>query len=73
LDTKSAEEIANLLCQAAEEWGRAVVMVTHDPRIAAHARRIVFMRDGMIVDDVRIEGEDPAAAARAAMEKAGLL
>jgi putative ABC transport system ATP-binding protein len=73
LDTKSAEEIADLLKQAAHEWGRAVVMVTHDPRIAAHARRIVFMRDGRIIDDVRVDGADPAASAREAMEKAGLL
>ena len=73
LDTKSAEEIAELLKQAAEEWGRAVVMVTHDPVIAAHAGRIVFMRDGKIVDDVTLVGDDHAAAARSAMEKAGLL
>jgi putative ABC transport system ATP-binding protein len=72
LDTKSADEIADLLKQAADEWGRAVVMVTHDPRIAAHARRIVFMRDGAIVDDVQLDG-DPTVTARAAMEKAGLL
>jgi putative ABC transport system ATP-binding protein len=74
LDSKSADEIADLLRQAAEEWGRAVVMVTHDARIASHAGRIIFMRDGSIVDDVRVQGEeDPGAAARAAMEKAGLL
>jgi putative ABC transport system ATP-binding protein len=72
LDTKSADEIADLLKQVAEEWGRAVVMVTHDPRIASHARRIIFMRDGRIVDDVRLDG-DPMVTARAAMEKAGLL
>jgi putative ABC transport system ATP-binding protein len=72
LDTKSADEIADLLRQAAEEWGRAVVMVTHDPRIASHAGRIVFMRDGKIVDDVRVTG-DAAAVTREAMEKAGLL
>ena len=73
LDTKSANEIADLLKQAADTWGRAVVMVTHDPRIAAHARRIVFMRDGKIVDDIVLDTADPAASARAAMEKAGLL
>jgi len=73
LDTKSATEIADLLKQAADEWGRAVVMVTHDPRIAAHARRMIFMRDGKIVDDVHIDGADAGAAAREAMEKAGLL
>jgi putative ABC transport system ATP-binding protein len=72
LDTRSADEIADLLKQVAEEWGRAVVMVTHDPRIASHARRIIFMRDGRIVDDVKIDG-DPMITARAAMERAGLL
>jgi putative ABC transport system ATP-binding protein len=73
LDSKSSGEISDLLKQAAEEWGRAIVMVTHDARIAAHARRMVFMRDGTIVDDVRIDGGDPLALAREAMEKAGLL
>jgi putative ABC transport system ATP-binding protein len=72
LDSKSADEIADLLKQAADEWGRAVVMVTHDPRIAAHARRIIFMRDGAVVDDIHLDG-DPTVTARAAMEKAGLL
>jgi putative ABC transport system ATP-binding protein len=73
LDTKSADEIADLLKQAAEEWGRSVVMVTHDPRIASHAGRIIFMRDGRVVDDAKVDQGDPAASARAAMEKAGLL
>jgi putative ABC transport system ATP-binding protein len=45
-------------------------MVTHDPRIAAHADRIVFMRDGKIVDDTKIAG---AESARDAMERVGLL
>ena len=72
LDSRSADEIANLLKQASEEWGRAIVMVTHDVRIASHAHRIVFMRDGAVVDDVCLDG-DPAAQARSAMEKAGLL
>ena len=72
LDSKSADDIANLLKQAAEEWGRAIVMVTHDVLIASHARRIVFMRDGNVVDDVALDG-DPLIQARAAMESAGLL
>ncbi|TLM65537.1 MAG: ABC transporter ATP-binding protein, partial [Actinobacteria bacterium] len=72
LDTKSADGIADLLAQVAEEWGRAVIMVTHDPRLAAHAKRIVFMRDGRIVDDVRLDGGG-AEKVRAAMEQAGLL
>ena len=53
LDTKSADEIADLLKQVAKTWGRAVLMVTHDPRIATHADSIVLMRDGQIVEDKR--------------------
>jgi len=73
LDSKSGDEIADLLKLASTEWNRAVVMVTHDVRIASHAGRIVFMRDGKIVDDVKMPSGDGAEAARAAMEKAGLL
>jgi len=70
LDSRSSDEIANLLKQVSSEWGRAILMVTHDPRIAAHADRIVFMRDGRVVDDTKIAG---AESAREAMEKVGLL
>jgi putative ABC transport system ATP-binding protein len=56
LDTRSSDEIAALLARVAEEWGRAVIMVTHDPRIAACADRIVFLKDGTIVDDARLDG-----------------
>ncbi len=70
LDSRSSEEIASLLRQVSGEWGRAILMVTHDPRIAAHADRIVFMRDGRVVDDTRIAD---AESARDAMERAGLL
>ncbi len=72
LDSKSAGEIADLLAQVAKEWGRSVVMVTHDPRIAGHADRIVLMKDGRVVDDVALDGKG-IEVARSAMERAGLL
>jgi putative ABC transport system ATP-binding protein len=72
LDSKSATEIAGLLRQVSSEWGRAVLMVTHDPRIAAFAKRLVLMKDGAVVDDLKVDG-DGGEAARKAMEKAGLL
>lgn len=55
LDTKSSDEIAGLLKQVAKEWGRAVLMVTHDPRIAAYADRIIFLKDGKIVNEAHLE------------------
>jgi len=72
LDSKSATEVAKLLRAASDEWGRTVVMVTHDPRIAGYAHRMVLMRDGRVEDDLMLGG-DGQEAAKAAMEKVGLL
>ena len=58
LDSKASDEIAALLRQVANEWGRAVVMVTHDPRIAAYADRILFLKDGAIVDETRLDAKN---------------
>jgi len=58
LDTKSSDEIATLLRQVAKEWGRSVLMVTHDPRIAAYADRIVFLKDGKIVNETYLESKN---------------
>jgi putative ABC transport system ATP-binding protein len=55
LDTRAADEIAALLARVSKEFGRAVVMVTHDPRIAAYADRIIFLKDGAIVDETILE------------------
>ena len=57
LDSRSADEMLRLLRKSADDWGRTVVMVTHDARMAAYADRIVFMKDGSIVDDARLGGE----------------
>ncbi|MBA4364143.1 MAG: lipoprotein-releasing system ATP-binding protein LolD [Pseudomonas sp.] len=55
LDTRSGDEIASLLRQVTKEYGRTVVMVTHDPRIAAYADRIIFLKDGKVVDETILE------------------
>jgi putative ABC transport system ATP-binding protein len=57
LDSRAADEIAGLLREVAKTWGHAVLMVTHDPRIAAHADRIVFLKDGTIVNETDLEAE----------------
>ncbi len=49
------DEIAGLLRQVTKEYGRTVVMVTHDPRIAAYADRIIFLKDGKVVDETNLE------------------
>ena len=72
LDTHASDEIAALLARVAKEWGRAVVMVTHDPRIAAYADRIIFLKDGTVVDEARLNG-DAARDALTAKDKADSL
>lgn len=57
LDTKSSDEIAALLKQVSTDWGRAVLMVTHDPRIATYADRIVILKDGKIVNEMQLESK----------------
>jgi putative ABC transport system ATP-binding protein len=60
LDSRAGEEVVQLLRRAADDWGRTVILVTHDPRIAAYADRIVFLRDGQIVDENRLKGQGNA-------------
>jgi len=60
LDTRSGDEIAGLLRQVTKEYGRTVIMVTHDPRIAAYADRIVFLKDGKVVDETNLEPDGEA-------------
>jgi len=50
LDTQSSEDILDLLRQL-HDRGVTLVMVTHEPGIADHAQRIIFLRDGQIVSD----------------------
>jgi putative ABC transport system ATP-binding protein len=51
LDSHTGEEILELLRSAVDEYGQTVVMVTHDPRAAAIADRVLFLSDGLIVRD----------------------
>ena len=71
LHSAAATEIAELLAQVAGDWGRSVLMVTHDPRIASYADRLVLMRDGLVIDDLHLDGRREAA--REAMDRAGML
>jgi putative ABC transport system ATP-binding protein len=52
LDSDAAAMVLALLCRAASARRAAVVMVTHDPRAAAHAQRVVRVADGAIVETI---------------------
>ena len=51
LDSVNGQVVIKLLHQAARERGAAIVVVTHDPRLEAHADRIIQMEDGKILSD----------------------
>ena len=54
LDSKSGDEIMEIFCELNQQ-GRTVILVTHEPEIAAYTRRTVTFRDGLIVSDERRE------------------
>ena len=54
LDSKTSEEIMRVF-EALANSGQTVIMVTHEPDIAAHARRVVVLRDGSVESDERRE------------------
>ena len=52
LDSKTSAEILELLRMSARDYGQTIVMVTHDPRGASIADRILFLADGLIVKEM---------------------
>ena len=51
LDRKTADEILTLLQRLNREYGKTIVMVTHDPKAAEYARRTVHLDKGTLVDE----------------------
>ena len=55
LDSNSSAEVLDILRTAVDRDGQTVVIVTHDPRAASYADRVIFLADGQIVEEL----EDP--------------
>jgi len=56
LDSKTGEEILTLLRHSCDDLKQTIVMVTHDAKAASYADRVVFLKDGMIVDEIKLSG-----------------
>ncbi len=68
LDSKTSGEILELMRDSVDAYSQTTVMVTHDPRAAAIADRILFLNDGLIVKDL---GRADAHDVIAVMEQLG--
>jgi putative ABC transport system ATP-binding protein len=50
LDTQNSEAVLQMLRQLNRDLDQTIVMITHNPEAAAYAHRVVYMRDGVVVD-----------------------
>ena len=53
LDSSTGAGVLDLLKESAGRYDQTILMVTHDPRAAAFADRVVFLSDGRVVDEAR--------------------
>jgi putative ABC transport system ATP-binding protein len=58
LDSNSSDGVLTFLQQSVSELGQSIVMVTHDPRGAAYADRVVFLADGAVVSELKAPTAD---------------
>jgi macrolide transport system ATP-binding/permease protein len=63
LDSRSGEEVMALLKKLASD-GHTVILITHDKSVAAHAQRVISLKDGKIIADTGTVSEDDAKAAQ---------
>jgi putative ABC transport system ATP-binding protein len=61
LDSASAREVMDVI-RRYHHAGQTIVLVTHDPRVAAAADRVIHMRDGAITDESRLGGARDSAS-----------
>jgi putative ABC transport system ATP-binding protein len=58
LDSSSSTQVLQLLRRSVDDLGRTVVVVTHDPRVASYADRVVLLVDGKVATDTTVTGEE---------------
>lgn len=56
LDSRTGTHVMELLGELSRELHQTIIMVTHDPKAAAHADRVVFLQDGRIREEISLMG-----------------
>ena len=62
LDSRASTEILNLFGRLNSERGITILVVTHDPEVASHGKRLISFRDGRVIGDSPIEASGPMDA-----------
>lgn len=57
LDSKNSKEILNLLRKSCDEFKQTIIMVTHDPVAASYSDKVIFLKDGAVIDRLKIVKE----------------
>jgi putative ABC transport system ATP-binding protein len=70
LDSTTSQEILELMRSSVDEYGQTMVIVTHDPRAAAMADRVLFLADGRIVNDIPRSSQHDILLAMEALNQA---
>lgn len=60
LDSKSGKIVIDALTRINKENGKTIVMVTHDPQMASYCSRIILLKDGIILEELRNKGNQEA-------------
>ena len=58
LDSKSGKVVADEFQKINEKMGKTILMVTHDPQMASRCKRVIFLKDGLVLNDVRKNGTE---------------
>lgn len=74
LDTKTGALIMDLLRRSCDELGQTIVVVTHDPKAASYADRVVFLRDGVVANQLNFsKSEDSVQRLKLVIEQMELI
>ena len=58
LDSKSGKTVIDALERINEKMKKTIIMVTHDPQVASRCKRIIFLKDGVILEDLKRTGSE---------------
>ena len=60
LDSKSGKIVIDALNKISSEYKKTIVMVTHDPQMASYCSRLILLKDGVILEDLKNSGNQEA-------------